>query len=567
MKEVNDLNRHLRKTIGMLLCISILLLSSCGGKGAVSSIDDSDVTQSDSSAAEIALANAIDASQNNTQSNSSVAETTATNTNASQSQNSTQGDKQGDKGNTAAPTNGTSDQAQPDSKPELLSGSDLHITGNGHNIGDVHPYYEPSSKKWYMFYLVNESNKFIPKLMTSTDMIKWTPQTLNHTGYSSRQPYYVLGVWKLGSTYFSYYGNGGTMEASESNDLLSWKNNSSICIPNDMDTFPSTSRDPYLFFDPDTNTYRCISSAYRTNQEWSMGSGIDVSLAVASTTGNDLESWTGSQKELIHFSNGYKGEPECPQMFKIGSRWYILTSLARRTNNYVGLPSYWVGDSGSGIDNVSWASKQEMVLDGEDLCAAQVVSDGSRSRMWGWIPKGASGGTWGGHLNLPREVYQQSDGTLSVKLDTEVGKKIRGRQLTQLGASTLSSGGEATFSGVYNRLDMDLKLRLNSSASWITAGDMGIKIDAVNNEIKITKEINGVVYSSLKVPAGVLNGEVNIRVIAESDIVEVFVNDRFSLCGRIGSKLSNATVKIVSAGGTTDITSAALYKLKFLEEI
>jgi hypothetical protein len=490
--------------------------------------------------------------------------TVTTASNSSQSQNNMQGDKQGNKSNTAAPTNATEDQPQ---KPELSSGSDLHITGNGHNIGDVHPYYKPSSKQWYMFYLVNESNKFIPKLMTSTDMIKWTPQTLNHTGYSSRQPYYVLGVSKLGSTYFSYYGNGGTMEASESNDLLNWKNNSSICIPNDMDTFPSTSRDPYLFFDPDTNTYRCISSSYRTNQEWNMGSGIDVSLALASTTGDNLDSWTGSQKELIHFSNGYKGEPECPQMFKIGSRWYVLTSLARRTNNYVGLPSYWVGDSGSGIDNVNWASKQEMMLEGEDLCAAQVVSDGSRFRMWGWIPKGVSGGTWGGHLNLPREVYQQSDGTLSVKLDSEVGKKIRGRQLSQLGASTLSPSGEAAFSGVYNRLDMDLKLRFNSSASWITAGDMGIKMDSVNNEIKITKGINGVVYSSLKLPTGSLNGEVNIRVIAESDIVEVFVNDRYSLCGRIGSKLSNAAVKIVSAGGTTDINNAAIYKLKFLEEI
>ncbi len=452
-------------------------------------------------------------------------------------------------------------------KPELTEGSDLHVTGNAHNLGDVHPYYNSSNSKWYMFYLANIGNKFVPKLVTSKDMIRWTVEPISHTGYNSKQTYYVLGVLKTDNKYYSFYGNGAEIVSSESNNLLSWKNALFISVPNDNEKFPAGACDPYVFLNSSENVFSSLAVAYRANKYWGVGSNIDCSLVLSNSLENNIDSFTSNQRELIRFPNAETGRPECPQMFKLGNRWYLLTSLYGRSNNGVGRPTYWIGDADKKILDNNWQDKKENSLDGDDLCAAQVATDGNSYHMWGWIPKSSSGGSWGGHLNLAREIYQTNDGSLGVKLDSSVGNKIRGRELTNIPSTTLEANNVATFKGLYNRLDIDLKIRLNSSTTLISIGSSVIKVDGNKNELRIYKGSAAQDFSSIILPSGALTSLTNLRIIAESDIIEIFVNNKWALSARTDALLTDAQVKLTSIGGSTIIESAKIYRLKFLEEI
>lgn len=93
--------------------------------------------------------------------------------------------------------------------------------------------------------------------------------------------------------------------------------------------------------------------------------------------------------------------------------------------HWVGPLSYWIGNENTPIDQDNFAHKKEYRLDGEDLSAAQVASFGDRFYKFGWIPMNYDGQEWGGHLNLPHEVYQLPNGELGCRLDPEYAKSIK----------------------------------------------------------------------------------------------------------------------------------------------
>lgn len=452
-----------------------------------------------------------------------------------------------------------------DKTDPVTTGSNLHITGKGHKLGDVHPYYDVASGTWYMYYLANLQNKYLPKLLTSKDRIKWAPQELSHTGDPSLSTYYVLGVLNNNGVNYSFYGTANSMEGSESNDLLSWRNAPAISIPQNKTLFPAGARDPYVFFDPDENVYRCVTSSYRTNQAWGMGTGKDCSIGFSSTVQNNLTSWSAQQTELIRFPQGNTGEPEVSQMCKIGNRWYLFSSLYGQSNNGVGKPIYWIGDENKKILADNWQSKAVHALDGDDLCAAQIAFDGSKYLMWGWIAPNANGGSWGGHLSLPREIYQLNDDALGVKLDTEVGNKIRGTEKESQTNKNIAPGDQLALNGAYSRFDMSITATLDAATAQIKVGNANISIN--KTEIKIAGLSDGITYASYVFPAVGLSAKTSIRVIAESDILEVFIDDKWALSARIGFTITNAAIKIAALNGALIVEQAKIYQLKFIEEI
>lgn len=466
---------------------------------------------------------------------------------------------------TAAVFSGCADKKE--EKP-LENGTSLHYINPEYNIGDVHPFYNENTKTWYMYYL--KPGDFGSRLLVSTDKIKWEEKEINFEYNVAPAKYYVLGVIKDGDQYRSYYGKSSFHGSTQSSDLITWKNSpSSYKVPNDITLFPVGARDPYVFFDPDTRVYHCTSTAYRTNKEWGSGDGMDCSIAFSSTTQDNLTSWTSDQKELIRFPDGYKGQPECSQMFKIVDRWYLWTSLYGRSKNGVGCPTYWVGDPGKKILENDWQNKPENSLDGEDLCAAQVAFDGKKNYMWGWIEKKWEGGDWGGHLNLPHEVYQLPDGLLGTRLDPEVGDKIRGKKLSTLSVQTLKENAAVSFEGNYSRADVEATLKLTGSTANIQIGEVKIQLNAGNSFISVNKDENDPTqyFATYRVPEGALNGDVKVRIIAEEDMIEVFVNDRYALCARVSDLMDKETIGITSSKGDIEIKEAAVYHLKFLEEI
>jgi len=471
-------------------------------------------------------------------------------------------------------------------------GIKLHYKHPSHYIGDVHPYWENGTL--YLYYL--KPGTFEPALVTTSDYKSWQPVALTRSGSAPYQNYYALGVFKDGSVYRSYYGNGTEMKGSESLDLTEWSNaSSSYDIANSMSPYTAGARDPYVFWDPDAGVYRMVSSAYRSNQDWGIGSGMDVSIGLTSSVGSSLTSW-GTQTDLIRFPNsgvpvGSAQEPEVAQMFKLDNRWYLMASIARQTAHWVGGPTYWIGDPNTSIDADNWASKTAHSLEGEDLAAAQVFYDGAKWIMLGWIPQQATGNAWGGHIGFPRELYALPGGMLGVKLETTFSSAIRGGELYggvsspsaetgswTFGSGTFSSSGTgfsiAKLPGDYSRFDADMTVSMSGSAD--RAGlliDKGatspygfeISLDKANSLIRVRRDTTGTGnwtnFSQIPVAAGDLDGTNTLRLISEGDILEVFVNDKYALAARISKSLDSSDIRLFSSSGGATFGNVKVYEL------
>jgi sucrose-6-phosphate hydrolase SacC (GH32 family) len=456
----------------------------------------------------------------------------------------------------------------------------MHFRPSDEALGDVHPYYE--SGTYYLFSVGNGfvgGHTFAPRLATSTDLLNWTPQTLTHTGSAPAQPYYALGIVKDGSTYRTWYGNGGNMQSSESSNLTSWSNASGYAITNNTTLYPGGARDPYVFWDPDVSKWRMVSTAYRTTSP-----ELDVSIALTTSTGSSANSW-GTQGDLIRYQNvgvslGQAIDPEVAHMLKMGDRWYLFTSLARQSPHGVGRTTYYIGDAGETIDQVDWQSKPPQYIDGEDIAAGQVFQAGGRTLFLGWIPQSWNSDVWGGNLSLPRQVYQLTDGTLAVKLPNDVELAMRGDRVFPDGVNdiTAQSGtwvidgpdaaytgndyGYAVVPGDTTNLDLEFSISMGDDSEWAglelaqpQANPYGIEItlDKENSLIRIRRHdgTDWYNYSTTPVPRTELMGVNHVRVVTEGDIIEFFVNGKYSISARVQFDLTDGNIRLFSHGSSS----------------
>ncbi len=419
----------------------------------------------------------------------------------------------------------------------------------GENIGDVHPYYDADTQTWLMYYLRANGN-FDAAALRSADLLHWEPAALSSQG--ALAPYFVLGVQKYQDQYYSWYGSGVSMSASRSDDLLHWENpGSDASIPMGYTTFVGM-RDPYVFFDEDAGVWRVICTAYRTNQLQGQGLGMKCALATACTAGSAPEQWSPIDTTLIAYPDGLHGEPECSQMMKIGNRWYIFVSLARRHENHVGRLSYYIGDEGKGILEQDWNEKEEHFLTSEDVCAAQLAQGPDGLYCWGWIAPNWDGGSWGGHLTLPLRVTQNADGALSASLAPQVGQALRGELLTR---------GEASVSGDFDRYDAEFAFTLKAGErAVIRCGNGQITLDDGAGLFAVGQD-DTLTHVSQPLTPGALAGSHTVRVIAEADMLEVFLDQQCALAARMREDTRCQAMSVTGA----EAAAISVYDLAFPE--
>ncbi|HHT66902.1 MAG TPA: hypothetical protein GX010_01545 [Erysipelotrichaceae bacterium] len=308
----------------------------------------------------------------------------------------------------------------------------LHHSADGY-YGDVHPYYDLESKKMYMFYLStgNQSGRkhqtFESLLTTSTDFIRYQDENIqmDNRARPTQDLYYVLNVFKdKEGLYRSSMGMGNHTTTSKSSDLLTWKNGTDPFIDSETDMLiyryasyyssdVYSGRDPDMCYISEDDTYYSVVLNYMSVA----GAHGDKYLTLYTGNGEGIFSTDGVK--LINFKN--RGDPECPQIKKIGNRWYLLYSVyGTGTKGNVGKITYRIGDANTKPQDVNWSNKEEFCLDGEDLHAAQINEVGNKYYLFGWLNCRYNTSVWGGRLNLPHEVYQESDGRLRSRLDARL---------------------------------------------------------------------------------------------------------------------------------------------------
>jgi len=430
----------------------------------------------------------------------------------------------------------------------------VHFIPKNNALGDVHPFFENGT--YYLFYL--KPGEFESALVTSTNLLEWSEVNLRHTAGASDEwlrPYYVLGVFRdhLTGAYRSYYGCRNRMVGSSSTNLIEWSSappNESV--PDQPDRY-ERQRDPYVFWNESERRYGCVMTCRLRNVPEARAG------AVGYATSADLKTWQ-PVKDL--FFPGDIGEPECPQLFPIGVRWYLLASIYDRA---VGKPSYWVSDAPTG----PWQTRKPSSLDGKDLCAAQVGFDGRRWLLFGWIPLTASQPGrqhWGGHLALPREVVQNADGSLSARLEPGVGAGIRGERVFALGAPrtvAAESGGTLALPSDLGPFDVETEFRVTRGCQrcGLRLGEPFRVVVDFEKQLLAVEGPAGETVADL--PVAVAPDSVrHLRVVVDGDIVEAFLDDRYSLAARLPQHVSHAPSSLFVQSGSVTFEAVRVHRLK-----
>lgn len=379
-----------------------------------------------------------------------------------------------------------------------------------HRLGDVHPFFHEG--ECFLYYL--KPGKYESALVRSRDWLHWNETPLTHDTMRPgdwMSPYFVLGVFhdQQAKLFRSFYGHAqGLMASSVSNDLLHWS-----CAPKEFHIpaagYYERRRDPFVFWIPEMRQYGCVMTT------WMKGRSKQTGGAVSLATSPDLKEWKDHGAVLFP---GDIGEPECPQMFKLGGRWYLLASIYDRA---VGRPAYWSSASPVG----PWKDEPEGMFDGKDLCAAQIAFDGNTPILFGWIPLEPAkpgGQIWGGHLALPREVHVLSDGKPGTRLPAKL-------------VQTLERLPWQRKAGAWSRLAAEFTLEMPAGANQaqVSIPPLG-NIVFLRTRLRILDE-TGECWSELPVDLRATQ-PVNASVFIDGNVVEVFFHDRYSLAARLPAR-------------------------------
>ncbi len=460
-------------------------------------------------------------------------------------------------------------QADPNGQVE----ESLHYTCDGF-FGDVHPFYHDG--KMYMFYLStgketeSAHSTFSSLLAVSDDMIHYQPVQIEMDDKNPPEQdlYYALGVYVDAQGRFrSCYGKGSYVGGSVSDDLITWSNGAEPYLDETIGmlrykyriTFDSdvySGRDPYICWDKASSAYYCVVMNYYSANTDKGEKGLALYI------GDAEGKYSSKAVKLLSFTG--KGDPECPQLMKIGDRWYLFYSVyGTGTAGNVGRLSYRVGDEGKLPQDVDWENTEEYYLDGGDLHAAQLVNVGDKLYMYGWINYAPHSNVWGGYLNLPREVFQNADGTLGSRCDEYLTQLLKKERLATLDADDVTAQ-EVTVEHAFLTANITLP-RDAEEAGFLLSNDtycyfIGLRRE--NGKLLLTVSSRSgdaeSAYIEMLDPTGTV---FQIKVASEGKFIEAYVNDQYGVCAHTRFKNGNYQLSLSAVGEGAKVENAEIYAL------
>ncbi len=304
--------------------------------------------------------------------------------------------------------------------------------GPGKYFGDFIPFFWDG--EYHIFYL-ERHGEGVETLswghIKSRDLLTWEPLPyVVHPGRQGEPD--VEGCWTgsviehKGMFYCFYTGYSPrarypqTICLAASADLEQWRKveDNPILVPDERLYEANDWRDPYVFYNPYAGRFWMLIAA-RDKHAAGPRNGC-----VALATSDDLYNW---EVQPPLWSGGVCHTPECPDMFTLAQRWYLIYSH--------GVTRYRFSDTPNG----PWRAGIPDTLDATEVCAGKSLNDGKRQLLFGWIPT-REGDTdngkrqWGGHMALPRELVPQPDGSLWTRLPTEFHLTARDATLLDVAA-------------------------------------------------------------------------------------------------------------------------------------
>lgn len=449
-------------------------------------------------------------------------------------------------------------------------------------LGDVHPIFWRN--EWHVYYLEVPHEPMRHGLhgihsadVVSSDLIHWN----EHPVYQEEpnRPWWLIANIIQDGTLYSFYNGEDGIHLSVSTDGKTGR----PYLKNPVISYDSVDvaqlRDPSVWKNEETGEFWMVLAAKKSTEVHHFYSG-----AFYYTTSKDLIHWNPVK---VLYDPGGINVPECPEMFKLNGRYYLLGSWG---TDRVGMGRYRISDHPHG----PWRRCRTESIDGTDISAPNTASDGKRRLFFGWIPTysgnvdyGAS--EWGGHLAFPREIWSASDGTLYSRPPVEL-ESLRSGQLLSLSGlnsakvigdwqtaprefATLpgSDYAEILFPVTQTRFEVACQITLSEDCrhAGVIIREAGsgfpgyeISVDAFHRQLVLREHFERrkiLAFQSIEIRP---QQQMELRVIVDGSIIEAFLDNRFSLAGRAYNNPGNQRFGFYSDSGHFSVRDCTVYGLK-----
>lgn len=419
-------------------------------------------------------------------------------------------------------------------------------------IGDPMPFYDNGTMN--MFYLLDErrgSIGFHPfALLQTEDFLSWEDigTVIPYVNSISSQDL-ALGTGSVikdtNGLYHAFYtghNSSGEMEWYEkiqhatSTDLVNWTKHPEDGFFGNSNDF----RDPYIYFDNNSNEYWMLV----TTRDF--GGGV-----IKRYTSTDLVNWTDNGVFYRNTEGNYN--MECPTLIEYNGYYYLSFSEQGVGNDRV--VHYRYTDN---IDN-GFIIPEYDYFDGWGFYAGRIELFDNKLTLSGWVATKTlmiDGGDymWGGNL-VTHELYQNPDGTLSVKILSEIDNILNHEvkyDIFDINVDTQDNQYIFESNRGYNYLLFESLLerptKLNFSIDITNATNFGITLNAYDsiigdlniyfnieqNKLEFYKVDSNLISTSLPEISIDFNysNTLDCTLITEGDILVLYVNNEIALTSR-----------------------------------
>lgn len=461
--------------------------------------------------------------------------------------------------------------------------------------GDPMPYYNEADQMFYVYFLLGNFSGYSKGgiyLTKTKDFSLFQPVSEQILTGQSEDIDKNIGTGsciKRGDIYHFFYTgfNDGPIpslvtKATTSTLSGGWSKVPSFALAAPIGFEKNEFRDPQVYWDETRGKYVML-----------VGSRKDNKAAIARFQSDDLTEWheiNGLVSTTSSNPQKYEIEtdtwiPECPDIFKIGEKWYLTFSRLNRDEHRKTF--YRIADNPDG----PWKKPYDEngyheTFDGLYLYAAKTVSDGNNRYISGWASSGQERQPvgelhWGGML-ITHKIVQQPSGKLYPTIPNAINEKFSNeidyRPIKKTGM-ILESGSDYTISQggkvIFNRNSSSVKIELKIDASkaeksfGIAFGAFDDQTDTYNltfdtssnNNYKTpalfmyhrNKELN---FAPLIVP---INKQFDIKIIIERQVCVMYINNNVAFTNHI-SNMENNPWMIFSDEGTVKFSEIKIYK-------
>lgn len=315
-------------------------------------------------------------------------------------------------------------------------------------------------------------------------------------------------------------------------------------------------RDPYVFFHPgEGRWWMLIAARLADGPHWRRG-------CIMLATSADLLTWSVEPEPLYVPGTTYC--PECPELWELGGRWYLVFSRFSEDAGTV----YRVADDPRGPFRIPADDE----LGGRRWYAARSApapgSGGAARAFFGWVHDrvGTDAGPrwlWGGDVAAPRLVTADGDGALRVALAPPVAARFARttldatERLDAVGtAVSRLAGGDPLPGACLIRATLSFAAGGAAGVLLATGADHAgwyVTADRRRDELTLTREprplddfwadltgrppayreIDGAVLARARLAAPTAAASVRLDLLLDGDVLEIYADDRVALTHRI----------------------------------